>query len=95
MPHFSCLAAHGDLVELRVRVLLVVVTTGDDHQCLVVDAVNQPMGVINAARPKAREVFFQGLGFANALEGVAQAVFDQGVDALKGLAVLALPVFGM
>ena len=74
---------------------MVVVTTGDDHQCLVVDAVNQPMGVINAARPKAREVFFQGLGFANALEGVAQAVFDQGVDALKGLAVLALPVFGM
>ena len=69
------------------------VTTGDHHQGLVVGAVDQPVGVVDAARPEAAEVFFQGLGFAYALEGVAQAILEQGIDALEGLAVLALPVF--
>ena len=74
------------------RVLLVVVTAGDYHQGLVIDAVNQPVGVVDAARPKAREVFLEGLGFANALEWVTQAVLDQDIDSLEGFAVLALPV---
>ena len=67
------------------------VTTGDHHQGPVVDAVNQPVGVVDAARPEAREVFLEGLGFANALEGVAQAVLDQGIDALEGISLYTSP----
>jgi len=71
---------------------VVVVTAGDYNQGLVIDAVNQPVGVVDAARPKAREVFPEGLGFADALERVTQAVLDQCIDPLKGFAVLALPI---
>ncbi len=73
--------------------LLIVVTTGDHHQGLVVGAVHQPVVVVDAARPEAGKVFLQGFGFAYALKGVAEAILEQGIDALEGLAVLALPVF--
>ena len=69
------------------------VATGDHDQGLVIDAVNQAVSVVDAARPKAREVFLEGFGLANALERVTQAVLEQGVDALEGLLILPLPVF--
>ena len=40
-------------VGFRVRVLLVVVTTGNHHQGMVIDAIHQPVGVVDAARPEA------------------------------------------
>lgn len=72
--------------------LLVVVSTSDNHQRLFINAVDQPVRVIYAARPKPREVLPQGLGLADALKWMAKGVLDQCIDALEGLLVLALPV---
>ena len=72
--------------------LSVVVSASDNHQRLFINAVDQPVRVIYATRPKPREVLPQGLGLADALKRMAKGVLDQYIDSLEGLFVLALPV---
>ena len=50
------------------------------------------MGVVNPARPKAREVFFQGLGLSDAIKGLTKGILDQSVSPLQGILILTLPV---
>ena len=44
--------------------LVIVVTAGDDGDRIALDAIDQAMGVVYAARPKAAQIFPQAPGFA-------------------------------
>ena len=76
----------------RPLLLIVVVTAGDDDQIVSIDALDQPVGVVDAARPETRKTFSQWFRLANAAEGLAHAVLNQAIDTLQSLAILALPV---
>ena len=76
----------------RPLLLIVVVTAGDDDQIVSIDAIDQPVGVVDAARPETRKTFSQWFRLANAAEGLAHAVLNQAIDTLQSLAILALPV---
>jgi len=56
--------------------LPVVNPAGQDHKKLAIQPINQPMFLVDAARPAPSQVFPQGLGFADASEGIAQASLD-------------------
>lgn len=72
--------------------LPIVVAAGDDHQIAGIDAVNQPVAVVDAARPEAGAVLLQRFRFADAGKGITQAIPDLLIDPLQRLALLRLPV---
>ena len=70
----------------------VVISAGQDHQQIAIDPINQTMFLIDASRPAAGERLTRKLGFADAIEVIAEACLHQLVNAVRLLAVLALPV---
>ena len=59
---------------------------------MLIDGVNKPIGVLDASRPEARQIFFQGLWLTDSLKGRALYIVDQLVDALEGFLILTLPI---
>jgi histidinol-phosphate/aromatic aminotransferase/cobyric acid decarboxylase-like protein len=59
-----------------------VITAGDDGQEGCIDRADEPVAVVDTARPEAGEVLTQGLGLADPGEGCAQGIRDQGVNVL-------------
>lgn len=55
-------------------------------------AVDEPVLVVDAARPVAGKAVFEGFGFAGTGEGVTHDLVDEPVDALEHLSVGILPV---
>lgn len=68
------------------------VAARDDGQVFVVHRIDQPVGVVDAARPESGKVFAQRLGFADSGEWRAKRIGQEGIDALQGLAILRLPI---
>jgi hypothetical protein len=56
-------------------------SAGDDHQVRIGSPVDQPMRIVNAPRPVARQMAAQRLGFADSLERIATCLIDEGIDA--------------
>ena len=54
---------------------------------MLIDGVNKPIGVLDASRPEARQIFFQGLWLTDSLKGRALYIVDQLVDALEGFLI--------
>ena len=65
---------------------------GHDDQGRFGRAIDEAMGVVDAAGPVSRQVAAQWLGLAKTGEGVARGVLNQCIDALECLPILALPV---
>jgi hypothetical protein len=74
-------AVNMQVHPLRQRVsqesVVVVVTGLDDDQFVIGYAVDEPVLVINAPRPKAGQVGAQLLRFAGPLERIARGFLDQ------------------
>src|SRR5258707_11213316 len=68
------------ILRAAVWSVAVVITSLDDLHFLRVCTVDQSVLVVDAARPVAGQVAFEGLGFAYALEGVALDLADQAGD---------------
>ena len=64
---------------------------GNKHG-IVLNLVNDPVFVRNAARPVTGQGVFQGLWLSNALEGRSFDLLDQTVDATKNLLIGSLPI---
>ena len=73
-------------------ILGVVIVQLGDQELALIDFVNHAMFFVDAARPVAGKVVFEGLGFSDAFEGVALSVFDESRDAFGHAAVLVDPV---
>src|SRR6185312_8323544 len=70
----------------------VVVAAGNDLQLPGRDAIDEAVGVVDTARPAAREFAPQWLGFADTPERITLAGANQCIDAFQRFAILALPV---
>jgi len=73
-------------------ILFVMISAGDDHQRGVFSAIDEPMGIVDATRPKSREILSQGLRLSDPRKRMPQAILDQRVDPLEGPAILSLPM---
>jgi hypothetical protein len=69
-----------------------VVPAGEYLDLVGIDAVDEAMCLIDAARPAAGKLALQGLRLADAAEWIAKQAPDELIDAPKDSAVLQLPV---
>ena len=68
------------------------ISAGNDGEVVIVDGVDQAVGVVDATGPEAGQVLTQGFGLAEPGKGCTERVGDQAIDAPQGLLVLVLPV---
>ena len=71
----------------------VMIATRNDRKLLLLNGINQTMGIINSPGPKPGQTFFQWLGFANPFKRGSQGILNQLVNSLQCFFVLGLPVF--
>lgn len=61
---------------------VIVAFAADDHKHIILHVVRQPVRIVDAAAPQARQIMLQRFWFAYAVERVAAGVFDKFIDAL-------------
>lgn len=71
---------------------LVMVTTRDNGEAVVIHYIDKAVCVINTARPETGEVLSQGFGLSNAFKWRALGVDNELVDPYQRFPVLRLPI---
>ena len=74
--------------ELTPRAQSVVAASLQDDEVPVGDQVDQPVLVVNPARPASGKITHQRLGLADSLARIARSLGEHAVDALQNLAVV-------
>ena len=62
----------------------------DDLDHVAINAVDDPVCIVDAAAPIAGQIAAEALGLADALIAVAVDVLQEGIDSSRGLSVLRL-----
>lgn len=78
-----------DVIHLYLRIM---VTTRNNENSGIIASVDQSVFAINAAAPKARQIFFKWFWLANPVKRVTQHVLKELVDTLHHTLIMLLPL---